>query len=121
MKTILLIEDDPFLADVYSTKFREVGFEIDVATDGQEGLKKIKAKKPDLLLLDIVLPGINGWEILETIRKEEVLKDLKIIILSNLTEKEEVEKGLELGVTKYLIKARYTPTEAVEEVKKILG
>lgn len=121
MKTILLIEDDPFLVDLYTTKFKEVGFEVEVATNGQEGLKKIKARKPDLLLLDIVLPGTNGWEILEEIKRNEALKDLKIVILSNLTQKEEVEKGMELGAAKYLIKTHYTPSEVVEEIKKILA
>ena len=120
MKTILLIEDDPFLVDLYTTKFKEMGFSIEVAIDGQEGLKKMETKKPDLLLLDIVLPGINGWEILGEIKRKEQLKDLKVVILSNLTQKEEVEKGLELGAARYLIKAHYTPSEVVEEVKKIL-
>ena len=120
MKSILLIEDDPFLIDLYTTKFKEVGFEVKIATNGQEGLKKMKMKKPDLLLLDIVLPAINGWEILGEIKKDEGLKDLKVVILSNLTSKEEVEKGLKLGATKYLIKSHYTPSEVVEEIKKIL-
>lgn len=120
MKTILLIEDDPFLIDLYTTKFKEVGFEVEVAADGEKGLKKMREKKPDLILLDIVLPAINGWEILGEIKKDENLRDLKVIILSNLTQKEEVEKGLKLGAIKYLIKAHYTPTEVVEEVKKIL-
>jgi len=121
MKTILLIEDDPFLIDVYSAKLKEVGFGVDIATNGEEGVKKIKQKKPDLLLLDIVLPGANGWEIIEKIRKDEAIKDLKIVILSNLTEKDEVEKGLGLGADKYLIKAHFTPSQIVEEIKKILS
>jgi len=120
MKSILLIEDDPLLVDLYTTKLREVGFELEVANDGQEGLKKIRIKKPDLLLLDIVLPAVNGWEILEEVKKSEGLKDLKVIILSNLTSKEEVEKGFKLGATKYLIKSHYTPSEVVEEIKKTL-
>jgi len=120
MKTILLIEDDPFLVDLYTTKFKEMGFKVEVATNGQEGLKKMKLKKPDLLLLDIVLPTIDGWQILEEVRRDDGLKDLKVVILSNLTQKEEVEKGLKLGANKYLIKAHYTPSEVVEEIKKIL-
>lgn len=121
MTTIFLIEDDPFLIDVYSAKLKEVGFEVDIATSGEEGIRKIKQKKPDLLLLDIVLPGANGWEIIERIRKDEAIKDLKIVILSNLTEKDEVEKGLWLGADKYLIKAHFTPSQIVEEIKKILS
>jgi DNA-binding response OmpR family regulator len=120
MKSILLIEDDPFLIDVYTTKLKEVGFGIEVAMNGKEGLKKMRMKKPDLVLLDVVLPTINGWEILEEIKKDENLKDLKVIIISNLTQKEDVKKGLRLGAAKYLIKAHYTPSEVVKEIKEIL-
>ncbi len=123
MKTILLVEDDPFLVDIYSTKLKEAGFSVQVAIDGKEVLKKMKGKgnMPDLLLLDIVLPNFNGWEILRKIGRDDELKALKVIILSNLGEKEEIEKGLKLGAARYLVKAHYTPTEVVEEVKKILN
>ncbi|GAI13738.1 unnamed protein product [marine sediment metagenome] len=120
MKTILLIEDDPFLIEIYTTKLKEAGFSVVVATDGKEGLKKIKEKIPDLLLLDIVLPSLNGWEILREIKKNDKLNNVKIVILSNLSQKDEIEKGLKLGAAKYLIKAHYTPSEVVEEIKKIL-
>lgn len=120
MKSILLVEDDPFLVEIYTAKLKEAGFSVIVATDGKESLKKMKEKVPDLLLLDIVLPDLNGWEVLREIKKEDKLNNLKIVILSNLGEKEEVEKGLKLGVERYLVKARYTPSEVVEEVKKIL-
>jgi len=121
MKRILLVEDDTFLIDIYTTKLKESGFSVEIAIDGDEALRKMREeKKPDLLLLDIVLPHIDGWEILEKIKTELKLKDLKIIILSNLGQKEEVEKGLKLGATKYLIKAHYAPSEIVEEIKKVL-
>ena len=142
MKSILLVEDDPFLIDIYTTKLKESGFSIEIATSGEEGLKKLREKKFDLLVLDIVLPKIDGWEILEKIKdqasersegeeedevlfaqqraKSKNLKGLKIIILSNLGQKEEVEKGLRLGANKYLIKAHYTPSEVVEEIKEVL-
>jgi len=120
MKTILLVEDDPFLVEIYNTKLKEAGFLVLVAEDGKEGLKKIKEKLPDLILLDIVLPSFDGWEILREIKKDSKLSELKIIILSNLSQRDEIEKGLELGAAKYLVKAHYTPTEVVEEIKKIL-
>ena len=142
MKSILLVEDDPFLIDIYTTKLKESDFSIEIATSGEEGLKKLREKKFDLLVLDIVLPKIDGWEILEKIKdqasersegeeedevlfaqqraKSKNLKGLKIIILSNLGQKEEVEKGLRLGAEKYLIKAHYTPNEVVEEINKVL-
>jgi len=120
MKKILLAEDDPFIIDIYTTKLKQAGFEVEVVSEGDEVLKKAREKKPDLLLLDIVLPTMNGWEILRAIRESEDLKDLPVVVLSNLYQKDEVEKGLKFGVLKYLIKAHYTPSEVIEEVKKIL-
>lgn len=123
MKNILLVEDDLFLIDIYSTKLKMAGFSVDVATDGETAIKKLNEETPDLLVLDIVLPKVDGWEILEKIQsqKSEIkkLEELKIIVLSNLGQKEEVEKGLKLGATKYLIKAHYTPSDVVEEIKEI--
>ena len=133
MKKILLVEDDPFLIDIYTTKLKESGFKLEIADNGEEALKKIrkrnvanfekKTKKnlwPDVLILDIVLARIDGWQVLQEIKKDEKLKDLKIIVFTNLGQKEEVEKGLRLGATKYLIKAHYTPSELVEEIEKII-
>lgn len=124
MKSILLIEDDPFLIDIYTTKLKESGFNIEVASDGERGLKELSEKKFDLLLLDIVLPQIDGWEILEKIEalKPNIkhLANLQIVILSNLGQKEEVEKGIEMGAIKYLIKAHYTPSEVVAEIEQLL-
>jgi len=126
MKRILLVEDDPFLIDIYTTKLKDSGFSVEVAKEGEEALRKLNEEKFDLLILDIVLPQIDGWEVLEKIKNEklkmknESLENLKIIVLSNLGQKEEVEKGLKLGATKYLIKAHYTPSEVVEEIKEII-
>ena len=127
MKTILLVEDDSFLVDIYKTKLKEAGFDVEVANDGEEAFKKIeqnnsqrKSLWPDLLILDIVLPRTDGWEVLKKIKGDNLLKELKIIILSNLGQKAEVERGFELGATRYLIKAHYTPSEVVEEIKKII-
>lgn len=120
VKNILLAEDDPFLINIYTNKLKSTGFEVEVAEAGGEVLRKLKEKKFDLLLLDIVLPGISGWEILEKIRENENLKNLKILIISNLGQRSEVEKGLKLGAANYLIKAHYTPSEVVEEIRKIL-
>ncbi len=119
-KRILLVEDDPFLIDIYTTKLKEEGFLIDVATTGEECLKKIKEEKFNLLILDIVLPEIDGWEILERLKKEKEDQDLKVLILSNLGQKEEIERGLSLGANKYLVKAHHTPSEIVEKIKEML-
>jgi DNA-binding response OmpR family regulator len=121
MQNILLVEDDPFLIDIYTTKLKESGFLVEVASDGEEAIRKVKEKPFDLMLLDIVLPKLDGWDILRQIKADSKLKDLKIIIISNLSQKEEVERGMNLGVEKYLIKAHYTPSEVVKEIKKVLG
>jgi len=119
-KHIFLVEDDQYLVDIYITKLEKEGFEVDLARDGQEALDFLEKNKPDLLILDIVIPSVDGWEILRRIRKEERLKSLPVIILSNLNQKREVMKGINLGATKYLIKAHYTPSEILEEVREML-
>jgi len=123
MKKILIVEDDPFLIDIYTTKLKDSGFSVEVAKEGESALRKLTEEKFDLLLLDIVLPQIDGWEILGKIKNAPHQYGgarLKIVILSNLGQKEEVEKGLKLGATKYLIKAHHTPSEVVEEIKEVL-
>jgi DNA-binding response OmpR family regulator len=121
MKNILLVEDDSFLIDIYTTKMKESGFSVEVASEGDEAVRRAKEEKFDLVLLDIVLPKVDGWDILRQIKAETKLKDLKVIIISNLSQKEEVEKGMNLGAEKYLIKAHYTPSEVVKEIKDVLG
>lgn len=119
-KSILLVEDDPFLIEIYSKKLAEAGFFAEVVSNGEEVLAKVKEKKPELVILDIVLPQVDGWEILQQIKQDPELKNTKIVILSNLGQKEEVEKGIESGAEKYLIKAHFTPSQVVEEIKKII-
>ena len=120
MKSILLVEDDPFITDIYTTKLTNAGFSVDMVNDGKKAIEKLEEKKPDLLILDIVLPQVDGWEVLRKIKLNSNLKDLKIIIFSNLSQKQEIEKGMDLGSIKYLIKANYTPSEVVEEIKSLL-
>ena len=119
-KKIILVEDDKFLSEMYVVKLTESGFEVDVAADGEEGLNKIKEQKPDLVLLDIVLPKMDGFEVLRNIKSEPSLKNISVIALTNLGQKEEVEKGLKLGADDYIIKAHFTPTEVVAKAKKVL-
>lgn len=121
MKNILLVEDDPLLVDVYSTKLKQSGFEVRVVESGEKALAVVEEQKPDLVLLDIVLPHIDGWEVLESLRSSEKLEGTQIVILSNLGQKEEIAKGLRLGAAKYLIKAHYTPSEIVQEIIKLIG
>lgn len=120
-KKILIVEDDRFLSEMYVTKLVEEGFEVEVAFDGEEGLVKAKETAPDLILLDIVLPKMDGFEVLQSLKKSKDALGVPVIALTNLGQKEEVEKGLKLGASDYIIKAHFTPTEVVAKVKKILG
>jgi len=120
MKKILIIEDDSFLSEMYSTKLIQEGFETEIAVDGKQGIDKIKNIKPDLVLLDIVLPKMDGFEILESVKKDPEFKNIPIILLTNLGQKNEIEKGLSLGADEYIIKAHFTPTAVVAKVKEIL-
>ena len=119
-KKILIVEDDKFLRELIARKLTDEGFEIVEAVDGEDGIKKIKETKPDLVLLDLILPSIDGFEVLSRVKEDASLASIPIIILSNLGQKEEVEKGLELGAADYLIKAHFTPGEIIEKIKNIL-
>ncbi len=120
-KSILIIDDDKFLLDMYSIKFRELGFDVEVAFGAVEALEKIRGGiLPDAVLLDVIMPEIDGFDFLRTIKKENLLKDSKIIILSNVSQKENVEKGLNLGAHEYIVKAYFTPSEIVKKIDKIL-
>ncbi len=117
---ILLIEDDSFLSNIYGTKLREEGFSVNFAINGEEGLKKVKELKPDIVLLDILLPGIDGWEVLRQIEEDESLEDVKIVVLSNLDQSEENNEENKKRVSKHLVKAQYTPTDIIKEIKKLI-
>lgn len=119
-KTILIIEDDKFLREMIGRRLQEEEYNVSMAVDGEEGIKKIQQEKPDLILLDLILPGIDGFEVLERMRKEPELSKIPVIILSNLGQKEEVERGLNLGAVDYLIKAHFTPREIIEKIKSVL-
>lgn len=121
MKKIVLVEDDPLLIDIYSTKFKEAGFQVAVVDRGDAAPLFIAKEKPDLVVLDIVLPQKDGWDILKTVKSSDKTKNIKVVILSNLGQKEEIEKGMALGAAGYLIKAHHTPSEVVREIKNILA
>lgn len=117
---ILIVEDDNFLADIYKTKFELEGFKVMVAADGEKGLKTAQSKKPDLILLDILLPKMDGFAVLQKLKEGDDTKNIPVILLTNLGQKEDVQKGLNLGAVDYLIKAHFNPAETVEKVKKVL-
>lgn len=117
---ILIVEDDKFLRELISQKLKSEGYEISEAIDGEEGIKKIKEEKPSLVLLDLILPGIDGFEVLTRMKQDPGVSAVPVIILSNLGQKEDVERGLKIGAADYLIKAHFTPGEIIEKIKNIL-
>lgn len=119
-KKILIVEDDKFLRDLISQKLLKESFDIAQAVDGEDGIKKIKEEHPDLILLDLILPGIDGFEVLTQMKADPSLVSIPVIILSNLGQKEDIEKGLKLGANDFLIKAHFTPGEIIEKIKNVL-
>ena len=118
---IYLIEDDSFISGMYQTKLRNVGYTVDIATDGEAAWERLQQDPlPDLVLLDIVLPKKDGFEILEDLRKNAKTKDLAVILLTNLGQKPDIERGVRLGADDYIIKAHYTPSEVMEKIEKVL-
>lgn len=120
-KRILLVEDDKMLSDMYITKFKKEGLTVSQAHDGAEGLEKIKQEKPDLVLLDIIMPKLDGFAVLKAIKSDDALKHIHVLLLTNLGQSEDVSKGNELGADDYFIKANHTPAEIVEKVKYMLA
>jgi DNA-binding response OmpR family regulator len=117
---VLLIEDDNFIGVMYTRKLENAGFVVRWAMDGEEGWQELRKQCPDLVLLDIVLPKRDGFVILEEMRKDEKLRHIPVIILSNLGQKTDVERGLSLGADDYVVKAHFTPAEVVERVARLL-
>ncbi len=119
-KTILLVEDDSFVSDIYQTKLGSEGFEIMVAENGLEAIKRLKVKIPDLILLDIVMPYMDGMETLEKIKSENSWKNIPVILLTNLSEKEKIEEALNIGANDYMVKSHFTPSEVISKINSIL-
>lgn len=120
-KKILIVEDDVFIRDIYQVKFSQEGFDVTTAEDGIKAMEKLENLVPDIILLDIMMPYMNGMEVLRRIKSNELLKNIPIIMLTNISEKEKVTEGLEFGVSDYLIKSHFTPSEVVHKVNVLLN
>src|SRR3989344_3351242 len=117
-KKILIIDDDFLVSDIYSMELQKAGFAAITANNGESGLSKIQLEKPNLILLDIVMPGLDGLQVLEKIRSNPELNNLKVILLSNLKDESTIKNGLAHGANGYLIKTALTPQQIVSEVRK---
>ncbi len=120
--SILIIDDDKFLSDMYSIKFTESGFEVSVADSGQACLELMeKGVHPDIFLVDIIMQNMDGFQLIEELKKRNLIGSATVIILSNLGQREDIEKGLSLGADGYIVKANATPTEVVSKVVEIVS
>ncbi|PCI19064.1 response regulator [Candidatus Wolfebacteria bacterium] len=121
MKKILIVEDDSFLQGLASRKLSTQGYEILIASNSSEGFKVLEDQKPDLILLDLLLPEVDGFEFLEKIRANEAQKDIPVIVFSNLSEEKDIERAQGLGIVDYMVKASFTLDELSDKIKKYLG
>ena len=121
MAKILLIEDEPKILEIYKSRFQEANHKIDTAPDGEEGLRKVNIFKPDIILLDILMPKMSGLEALKKLKSNEETKKIPVVLLTNVNGSEKnVQEGLNLGAEGYLVKASHTSKEVQEKVEKIL-
>lgn len=120
MKKVLIIEDDSFLQGLEVAKLKKDNFDVIVASTGEEGMEKINESGIDLILLDLVLPRFDGFEILKKVRETEALKTIPVIVFSNLSEDKDIKRAEELGATDFMVKSNFTLDELVENINKIL-
>lgn len=117
---ILVVEDDRFLSKVYYTKLSKEGYEVVLAAEGDEAIRKVAEVKPMLILLDLILPGKNGFDVLQEIKTNDELKDIPVIIMSNLGQQSDIDRGKKLGAVDYLVKTNFSIQEVVEKITDFL-
>ena len=120
MAKILIVEDDAFMARVFEKALRFEGYEVELAADGLEGLEKLKVELPDLVLLDLMMPRMNGIEFLETVKANPRTKGIPVVILTNLAGDGDAQLALSKGAVKYIVKSRQDPRESVKMIKEVL-
>ncbi len=120
-RSILIVEDEPFLSDMYKAKLSSLGYKVSTAMNGQDALQQLHEKKPDLVLLDVIMPEMDGYTVLKKVRSDPSLRDLLIVMFSNLGQDEEITKGLQMGADDYLVKSNFTPSEVVKKLDAIIA
>ncbi len=118
-KKIVLAEDDAYISLAYSDGIRRAGFDVTVAMDGEDALKKIRAGKPDLILLDLIMPVRDGFSVLHSLKEDPALSQIPVIILSNLGQDSEIQEGKSLGAVDYLVKANVSMKEVIERIQAV--
>lgn len=120
-KTIMIVEDDSFVMDIYETKISKDGMGVIKASNGAEAIKKLEeGVVPNLILLDIIMPYMDGLEVLKKIKMDDKWNKIPVVLLTNLSQKEEIQEGFSLGAKDYLIKSHFTPSEVMEKINKYL-
>jgi len=117
MAKILLIEDDSLIIKIYSTRLKADGFEVISADNGEDGIAIAQKEMPDFILLDVMMPKMDGFKVLETLRAKDELKSIPIVVYSNLAQESEIQKAIDLGATEFIVKANISPTELVNKIK----
>ncbi len=120
-RKILIVEDDVFFRELLLKKFQKENFDVFIAKDGKEGFAYLESNSPDIIVLDLILPDLNGYEILSMLKREKKTKGVPVVVLSNLGQQEEMEKAMALGAADFLIKVNFTLEEIVEKIKQVLG
>lgn len=119
-KKLLFVEDEAALQKSFGDFLGQKGYKVISAVDGEQGIKLAKAERPDLILLDLILPRKNGFEVLENLKKDDSTREIPVIVLTNLEEMENIEKALNLGATAYLVKTNYSLEEVLIKVERTL-
>ena len=119
-KKIVLVEDDSLMSSILAAHLIKEGFNIISVTEGAQAFERIQAEQPSIVLLDIVLPGVGGFDILAKLKQDESTKSIPVLILSNLGSKEEIQRGIDLGAEDYLVKANSMVEEITGKIQKIL-
>jgi len=117
---VLLVEDDQMIVDMYKLRFEEEGFEVLVTDKGSEAIEMARKQQPDIVLLDIILPEIDGFAILQQLKSESSTKKIPAILLTNLSQETDQQKGVQLGAAGYFVKAQHTPADILTEIKNLL-
>lgn len=121
MAKILIVEDDPLISRLYEKIFTFEKYDVSLAENGEEGLEKARTEHPTLILLDIMMPKMNGLEVLDKLKADPALKTIPVVMLTNLAGDKDAETALTKGAVKYIIKSEYDPKQIAEMVKQILA
>jgi len=119
-RKILLVEDDSMIVEMYKLRFEEEGFEVTVTDKGTEAIKLAESLKPDIILLDIILPEVDGFNILQTLKSETKTKNLPILLLTNLAQESDRERAMAMGANDYYVKSQHTPSDVLQKVMELI-